>query len=49
MDFEGYCIKCKKKQPIKDATVKETANGKKVAQGICPVCGTKVNRFLPSK
>jgi len=49
MDFEAYCIKCHKKRAIKNGTVKETKNGRKVAQGTCPVCGTKVNRFLSSK
>jgi hypothetical protein len=49
MEFEAYCIKCRKKRPIKNGVVKETANGRNIAQGTCPVCGTKVNRFLPSK
>lgn len=46
MDFEGYCVKCRKKQSIKDGVVKETPNGRKMVQGICPVCKTKVTRFL---
>ncbi len=46
MDFEGYCVKCRKKQAVKNGEVKETANGRKMAQGICPQCGTKVTRFL---
>ena len=49
MDFEGYCVKCRKKQPVKDGVVKEAANGRQMAQGSCPECGTKVTRFLPSK
>lgn len=49
MDFEAYCVKCKKKQMIKNGAVKEAVNGRKMAQGICPVCGTKVTRFLASK
>ena len=49
MDFEAYCVKCRAKRAIKDGTVKETANGRKMAQGTCPVCGTKVTRFLASK
>jgi hypothetical protein len=49
MEFEAYCIKCHKKQMVKNGAVKETTNGRKVAQGTCPVCGTKVNRFLSSK
>ena len=46
MDFEAYCVKCRAKREVKDGTVKETSNGRKMAQGTCPVCGTKVTRFL---
>jgi hypothetical protein len=49
MEFEGYCVKCRKKQTIKEGTVEETANGRRMAKGTCPECGTKVTRFLPSK
>ena len=49
MDFEGYCVKCRKKQPIKDGEVTKTANGRPMARGICPECGTKVTRFLSAK
>jgi len=49
MEFEGYCVKCRKTRTIKNGTVKTTANGRQMAQGTCPVCGTKVTRFLPSK
>jgi hypothetical protein len=49
MEFEGYCVKCRKKVHVKSGEVKETANGRKMAQGTCPVCKTKVTRFLPSK
>jgi len=49
MEFEAYCIKCREKRNVKDGVVKETSNGRKLAQGKCPVCGTKVNRFLSSK
>jgi hypothetical protein len=49
MEFEGYCVKCHKKQPVKDGTVKEAANGRQMAQGVCPECGTKVTRFLPKE
>ncbi len=49
MDFEGYCVKCKTKRSIKNGTVKEADSGRRMAQGTCPVCGTKVTKFLPSK
>ena len=49
MDFEGYCVKCRKKQQIKGGKVEKTSKGRPMARGICPVCGTKVTRFLSSK
>jgi hypothetical protein len=49
MDFEGYCVKCREKRQVKDGGVKELDNGRRMAQGACPVCGTKVSRFLSSK
>lgn len=49
MDFEGYCVKCRQKRSIKNATVEKTSSGRPMAKGICPVCGTKVTRFLSSK
>ncbi|OGO72594.1 MAG: hypothetical protein A2Z49_01500 [Chloroflexi bacterium RBG_19FT_COMBO_56_12] len=49
MEFEGYCVKCRKKQKVKNGTEKTASNGRKMAQGTCPVCGTKVTRFLSNK
>lgn len=49
MDFEAYCVKCREKRDVKGGEVKETPNGRSMAQGKCPVCGTTVTRFLASK
>jgi hypothetical protein len=49
MDFEAYCVKCREKRAIKNGTVKQTANGRQMAQGTCPVCGTTVTRFLAAE
>ncbi|MDF1513037.1 MAG: DUF5679 domain-containing protein [Anaerolineae bacterium] len=49
MDFEGYCVKCREKRDVKGGSVTETSKGRPMAQGVCPVCGTKVTRFLPTK
>ena len=49
MEFEGYCVKDKKKVTVKNGTVVVSANGRRMAKGTCPNCGTKVNRFLPSQ
>ncbi len=49
MDFEGYCVKCKQKRSIKNGKVEKTAKGRPMVKGACPVCGTKVTRFLSPK
>lgn len=46
--YNGYCVKCKEKRDF-EGTETEMPNGRKMAKGVCPVCGTKVNRFLSSK
>jgi hypothetical protein len=43
--YEGYCVKCREKQEFEGHEV-ELANGRRAAQGSCPVCGTKMNRIL---
>lgn len=42
---EGYCVKCKKKVEIKDATTVTMKNNKPAIQGVCPVCSTKIYRI----
>ena len=42
---EAYCVKCKEKRAF-EGHVKVSESGRRMAQGICPVCGTKVNRIL---
>jgi len=49
MEFEGYCVKCRKKQLIKDGKEVVNEKGRRMAKGVCPECGTNVTRFLPSK
>ena len=39
---KGYCVKCKKKQDMKDVTIVQTARGGYLAKGTCPVSGTKM-------
>ncbi len=46
--YEGYCVKCREKREFEGEEV-EMANGRRAAQGTCPVCGTKMNRMLGSK
>ena len=44
--MEGYCVKCREKREIKDAKKVEMENGRTAMQGVCPVCGTKIVRFV---
>jgi Domain of unknown function (DUF5679) len=47
-EYEGYCVKCREKRTF-EGEEKELANGRRAAQGTCPVCGTKMNRILGKK
>ena len=42
---EAYCVKCKEKRHF-TGEVKISVSGRRMAQGTCPTCGTKVNRIL---
>jgi len=42
---EFYCVKCKEKRQA-DGEVRVNDKGTRMAQAICPVCGTKLNRIL---
>jgi hypothetical protein len=42
---EAYCVKCKEKRHF-TGEVKVSDSGRRMAQGSCPTCGTKVNRIL---
>ena len=43
---EGYCVKCKAKQPIADGVEETMKNGRKAIKGKCPVCGTVMFKIL---
>ncbi len=45
---EAYCVKCKEKRIMKDPTDTVTKNGRSAKTGTCPVCGTKLFRFVAS-
>jgi hypothetical protein len=49
MEFEGYCVKCRKQRKVKQGRVEKTARGRPMARGSCPECGTTVTRFLSDK
>lgn len=39
---QGYCMKCKAKQEMKDAKAVKMKNGRDAITGVCPKCGTKM-------
>ena len=41
---EFYCMKCKAKREAEGRVVE--TNGRRMAKGTCPVCGTNLNRIL---
>jgi len=49
MATDAYCTKCRTKREIKDAKDVTTANGRHALQGACPVCNTKLTRFVAGK
>ncbi len=40
--MEAYCMKCKQKRQMKDATQTTMKNGRPAMMGTCAVCGTKL-------
>ena len=39
---QAYCVKCKAKREMKDATQITMKNGRPATAGKCPECGTKM-------
>jgi hypothetical protein len=48
-EYQAYCVKCKAKRMMKDAQVVTNAKGRRMAKGLCPECGTKMNLFLKAE
>jgi hypothetical protein len=44
--MKGYCVKCKAEREMKDPKITAAKNGRPMAKGTCPVCGTTMNKFL---
>ncbi|MFB9430726.1 DUF5679 domain-containing protein [Streptoalloteichus tenebrarius] len=42
--YNGYCVKCREKRDFEGKV--EEKNGRRMAKGVCPVCGTKMTRIL---
>lgn len=45
MTVEAYCMKCRKKQSVKDPVQSLTKNGKPLVKGTCPSCGSTICRI----
>lgn len=43
--MEAYCVKCKQKREMADATPTFTKTGTPATKGVCPVCGTGLYRM----
>jgi hypothetical protein len=43
---EAYCVKCRQKRPIQNPQEVVTKNRRRALEGNCPVCGTKLFRFI---
>lgn len=43
---EAYCVKCKAKREMNDASEVTMKNGRKAMKGKCPECGTGMYRIL---
>lgn len=43
---EAYCVKCKQKRPMLTPQAVVTKNGRNALEGSCPVCGTRLFRFV---
>lgn len=46
---KAFCVKCKANVQVKDPQLTKSKNGRDMLKGGCGACGTKVNRFLPTK
>ena len=44
---QGYCVKCRAKREMVNPAVVTAKRGRLAMTGYCPVCDTKMYRFLP--
>ena len=47
--MHAYCVKCKTKREIKNASKVVLKNGRPATKGECPVCGCKMMTFTKDK
>jgi len=44
--MQAYCMKCRAKREIQAPQTVTMTNGRRAVKGMCPVCGTKIFRFV---
>lgn len=44
--YPCYCVKCKQNVHSDNGKIKVSDSGRRMYMGVCPTCGTKVNRIL---
>jgi len=49
MAEQGYCVKCKSKRDMKDASEVEMKTGRHAMKGVCSMCGTGMYKILGNK
>ena len=45
-EYKGYCVKEKQTRVMKDVQIVTNEKGRRMAKGVCSVCGTKMTLFL---
>jgi len=44
----AYCLRCRKKVEVQNPEEIITKNNRKALKGLCPICSTRLFKFLPS-
>ena len=47
--MDGYCVKCRKSQTMKDVQQVTLKNGRPAQSGVCSVCSTKMFKIGAAK
>ena len=47
--YVGFCMSCKMKKVIQNATISKMKTGMNAVKGWCADCGNKMHKILPKK
>jgi hypothetical protein len=42
----GWCARCREHHPMQRVTYTTNVSGRRIARGVCPVCGASITRFV---